>query len=157
MKGRLALVLAAVSTLVGCDHTTKHLAETALSNQSPVVLVPGVLDLAYVRNHDVAFNLLSSVPDNWRAPLLTLVGVVAIVALGVWLFARRRGPWAESVAIGCLLAGALGNTIDRSLRGYVVDFIHVHRWPVFNVADVLIVVGVGLLLLSRQSAKPITA
>ena len=157
MKGRFALMLAAVSMLVGCDHTTKHLAETALSNQSPLVLVPGVLDLSYVRNHDVAFNLLRSVPDGWRAPMLTLVGAIAVIALSAWLIARRRGPWPESLAIGSLLAGALGNTADRVLRGYVVDFIHVHRWPVFNVADVLIVVGVGLLLLSRQSAKPITA
>ncbi len=150
MRGRIALAIGAVSLLVGCDHTTKHLAETSLRWRGPVEVVPGVLDLNYVQNHDVAFNLLRWMPTVWRAPLLMAVGVLAVVVMGVWLAKRRSGSPTQVVAIALVLAGAVGNTADRFLRGYVVDFIHVHRWPVFNVADVLVVVGVGLLLIGPK-------
>ena len=150
MRGRIFAVIAAVSLLVGCDHTTKHLAETSLRYSGPKVLVPGVLDLSYVQNHDVAFNLLSWMPTTWRAPLLLAIGVLAVVGLVVWLAKRRSAPPLQAVAVAQILSGALGNTADRLLRGYVVDFIHVHRWPVFNVADIAVVVGVILLLIGPK-------
>jgi signal peptidase II len=53
-----------------------------------------------------------------------------------------------------VLGGALGNMVDRIVRGYVVDFIHVKGWPIFNVADIAVVVGVGLMLLSRVRRRP---
>ena len=53
-----------------------------------------------------------------------------------------------------VLAGALGNLADRLARGYVVDFIHVHRWPVWNVADAWVVMGVGALMIAGIRAAP---
>ena len=66
---------------------------------------------------------------------------------------RRRHDSARALHIGFALvvAGAAGNVIDRMMRGYVVDFIHVHYWPVFNVADVTIVAGTILLALVAQT------
>lgn len=58
-------------------------------------------------------------------------------------------PLVEHVGYGFFLAGALGNVVDRAVRDYVVDFIHVAHWPVFNVADVLVGIGIGLWALAR--------
>lgn len=69
-----------------------------------------------------------------------------IAALAAALFLSRRATRIQTVALAMLLAGALGNFIDRAWHGYVVDFLHVVHWPVFNVADIYLTVG-GLVLL----------
>ncbi len=146
----LLLVLTLLS-LVGCDHATKYVAKAELEAQPAHVVVDSIVNLRYVENRDVAFNLLSFIPEHVRFPLLLLTGAAAIGVL-VALFAsgRVRG-WALGGLV-LFLAGALGNYLDRLVRGYVVDFIHVAYWPVFNVADVLVTLGLGLIVL--QSMRP---
>jgi signal peptidase II len=146
-----AALLVAVVMLVGCDHATKYAAKSELENQQPHQLLSSVLDLRYVENRDIAFNLLAFVPPTVRAPLLLAFGGLALVALSVLLM-RSRAVISERMALALLLAGATGNYLDRVVRGYVVDFIHVPRWPVFNVADALIVAGLALLGVSRLRA-----
>lgn len=111
-----------------------------------------------MENTDTGFGLLRAVPETIRRPLLTsvqLVSGLAFLALGL-----RRNM--RNVMRACLLlvsAGAVGNGLDRLLRGYVVDFLYLHHWPVFNVADIYITAG-GILLLiaSRHTrAKPTPA
>jgi signal peptidase II len=72
--------------------------------------------------------------------------------IGAWV-RRRRAGWREHVGFICVVAGAIGNVLDRAARGHVIDFIHVRFWPVFNVADVLVVLGVGLLLWAASRAR----
>ncbi len=81
---------------------------------------------------------------------------MAVMAVVVLLWRRRRSASRyEHLAYAFMLAGGLGNFIDRLLHGFVIDFIHIRGWPVFNVADILLVVGVFLLLLaSRASPTP---
>ena len=131
--------------LVGCDHVTKALAKSELEARPAQALIDPVLKLRYVENTDIAFTLLSWVPLNVRAPLLLVVGALAILSVGALLLGGRVNGWARGGLL-LVLAGAIGNYADRVWRGYVVDFIHVPHWPVFNVADVLIVVGGALLL-----------
>jgi signal peptidase II len=142
-------LLACVACLVGCDHATKLAAETALRDRAPLAVIPGVMDLLYTENHGVAFSALERLsiqPPAWLLVGLALVETAVVVALWV---RRRRGSRVEHAGFALLMAGALGNAIDRAARGHVVDFIHVHFWPVFNVADVLVVAGVLLLVLGR--------
>jgi signal peptidase II len=144
----LALLLC-VAGLVGCDHATKLAAETALRDHAPMRVWPGVMDLAYTENHGVAFSALERLslhPPAWALFALALVGTSALLAL--W-FRRRRAAWPEHAGFALVVAGALGNALDRVARGHVVDFIHVRFWPVFNVADILVVAGGMLLLLVR--------
>jgi signal peptidase II len=150
-------LLGCVAALVGCDHATKVVAESALRDRAPLALVDGVLDLSYTENHDVAFDAMSRMslhPASW---VLVSVAVATIVAiLGVWA-RRRRASWPEHLGFACIVAGAIGNVLDRATRGHVVDFIHLQHWPVFNVADVLVVAGMGLLVAvgwSRRRAPP---
>jgi signal peptidase II len=144
--GVLAL-LACVALLVGCDHATKLAAETSLRDHAALAVVPGVVDLSYTENHGVAFSALERLslhPPAWALVLVALAMTGVVVA--AWL--RRRGArWPEHVGFALLVAGALGNAIDRIARGHVVDFIHVRFWPVFNVADVLVVAGIAWLML----------
>jgi signal peptidase II len=142
-SARRAAVLGALTLLVGCDHVTKYAAKAELEGGDPRAVIPGMLDLRYAENTDVAFNLLRWVPEASRKPLLLVAGGVAVAAL-VALLLRRKGAAAARVALLLVTAGALGNYLDRIARGYVVDFVHVPHWPVFNVADAYVVVGAAL-------------
>ncbi len=152
---RLA-ALGALTLLVGCDHATKFAAKADLQGEAPRKLIAGILDLQYVENRDVAFNALRWIPETTRAPILLIVSGVASLCLCLLVLSRPWRPWTK-VALVLVAAGAVGNYLDRFVRGYVVDFMHVQHWPVFNVADIYVSLGVGLLLVSmrltRRSAR----
>lgn len=147
-------VVALLFGMVGCDHATKAAATQRLAD-GPLTLGPGV-ELHYAQNHDVAFSVLSRLHLSPPAWALAVLPALLSIALAVRLWQTRRGPALERTAYAMLLAGALGNLVDRIARGYVVDFIYVHHWPVFNVADVLVVVGMGLFAIAkiRQRRDP---
>ena len=146
LGARLSM-LASLVSLVGCDHATKGIAKGELDGGSARELIRGVVDFRYVENTDVAFNLLRWVPESIRAPGLLLFGAIALLTLGVLLFHGRGQPRMHRWALVLVTAGAIGNYADRVARGYVVDFVHLHHWPVFNVADIYITVGCVLLAL----------
>lgn len=146
------LLISLLFMLVGCDHVTKHVAKAELEERDSVELVSGVLDLRYVENHGSAFNLLRFIPPRARMTLLVMANTaVLLLMLALWRRYFRPTPL-NQLALLLLLAGGLGNLIDRVLRGYVVDFVHVHRWPVFNAADVFVAVG-GALLIIQMTRK----
>jgi signal peptidase II len=128
------------------DRLTKAWAEHSLAGRGPVTLVPHVLDLRFTENSGGAFSVLVGVP--WLFVTATVVVALVIVALSF-----RVGSLPVAAALGMILGGALGNLTDRIVRGSgisgrVVDFIDVHHWPVFNVADAGITVGALLILLA---------
>lgn len=106
-------------------------------------LVPHVLSLTVLRNRGVAFGLLASLPPE-------VVAAVALTVLGVALY--NKSAWSATGAgqwgLGLLAGGALANVLERLRFGYVVDYLDVHIWPVFNLADAAIVVGACLAVLA---------
>jgi len=153
-RGPSALLRIGVVTLTlgmfGCDHVTKVAAEAALANRPPVSLVRGLLELRYTQNSDAAFSLLSRLGvERSPALLLTLAGAALVAIVVAWIAMCRRASAAAHVGFALIVSGALGNVVDRAARGYVVDFIHLTSWPVFNVADVAVVAGMILLVLAR--------
>jgi signal peptidase II len=142
-------------SLVGCDHATKIAAKAVLGDGRSVALVPGLLDLRYTENHDTAFSLLRAF--HFATPSIVLVMLASLALFGVafqWWRSRLSARTIEHVGYALTLAGAIGNVADRALRGYVVDFIHLHHWPVFNVADIAVVAGIAVLAFAHRSSKP---
>lgn len=119
----------------------------------PTVVVPDYWNHRYVENPGAAWGMLAKVDDRWRVPFFHLVSLLAIgIILG---FYRRleRDQRLLALALSLVLGGAVGNYLDRLLRGYVIDFIDWHwrnrpdlHWPTFNIADAAICVGVFLML-----------
>ncbi len=152
-----SLVLVAVSAgLFGCDHATKVVAEHELGSGRVVTLVPRVLELRYAQNDDVAFSALRGweIPHKEVVLLAVSFIVLALAALAWFRHRRRTTSWdLGDIGFALVLAGALGNVADWLARGYVIDFIHLTHWPVFNVADAFIVLGLIALGLSRSKAR----
>lgn len=151
-RRRSSLILPAVAALVLlADQVTKYLVRVNLSHGQSVKLAPWlspIFQVTFVTNSGAAFGLFPS----W-GQFFVVIAVIVIAAL-VWYYLRLSdGHWLVQLALGLQLGGATGNLVDR-LRsgGSVVDFIDLnfwplHRWPVFNLADSSIVVGVTLLTL----------
>ena len=138
---RLLLLLGAVAAGVFvADLVSKVLVVAKLEGHPPVTLISGVLDLEVIRNSGAAFSIGTGA--TW---IFTAVAVAVVVAIVRTAARLRSRAWAA--VFGLLLGGAVGNLGDRffrspgTLRGHVVDWIHLHHWPVFNVADSAIVVG----------------
>ena len=146
--------------LVLLDYWTKHLATQNLTLYRPVPITSW-LNLTLAHNEGAAFSLWAD-QGGWQRWFFSVVAVGISVVLLVWLWRLPDRSRLLPVAISLVLGGAIGNLIDRIRFGYVVDFIDLHyqgeRWPAFNLADSVIVLGVILLLiegfLPRRGPEP---
>lgn len=142
-RARIKLAAAAALTLL-VDQFSKALAAGLLASGRPVLAVASFFDLQLTRNPGGAFGILPSSPV-----LFFLATVVIVGGVLAWGLASGAAP----VPLGLVAGGGLGNLVDRLVRdpggmqGRVVDFIHFHFWPTFNLADSAIVVGAALLVL----------
>ena len=104
-----------------------------------------------VHNTGAAFSFLASA-SGWQRWFFTAIGIVAAIFI-VWMLKSHAGQKMFSFALACILGGALGNVIDRSMHGYVVDFLDFHyagwHFPAFNVADGAITIGAIFLVLNE--------
>jgi len=143
--GELALI-SLLAALV--DQQAKVAILSSLSFGQSVPVLPPLLRFTLHRNTGIAFGLLSGA-NAW-------VGLLSMLA-ALFLVFYHRGRWARDrwvrVGLGLVIGGALGNLLDRARFGYVVDFIELPYWPIFNLADACIVVGGGLLAL-RAAQSP---
>ena len=116
----------------------------------------------YAENPGAAWSFLASAPESIRVPFFFMISVVAIVLIGWYYTNLKSDQRLLQLALSLVMGGALGNLVDRGIRGYVIDFIDWHladpdwhsrwHWPTFNVADSGISVGVGLIALDTLLA-----
>lgn len=160
-----------LASCVGCDQVTKLVAASQLKDGGVLSYGGDVFRLAYAENRGAFLGFGSTWPEPWRWLAFTLLATLVVVASLFWLVSRmlehrssRRFALAEwSMAL--IAAGGLGNLVDRVLRdGHVIDFMNLGvgslRTGIFNVADVQIMVGLGLLMLSprpKVEAAPVEA
>jgi signal peptidase II len=152
---RLAAALLAVALLLVADGASKRWAATELRARGPRTVAGGHLRLRYHENPGFAFGL-------WRGerrPVGFMVSSALVAAVLLGLLARqtlraRAGGWWLTAGLAALLAGTFGNLRDRLERGYVVDFIDCSGWPLFNVADGCLCVGLALCLTWLAVAAP---
>ena len=134
--------LLATSFLILLDRLTKWWAASALIVGQPAPLVGQSIRLTRVHNIGGAFGIFPGSGELF----LAVSGVVSLVLLVLILLGRVRGILAR-MGVTLVLAGALGNLIDRFLYGFVLDFFEIRGFPVFNLADACITVGAGLIIL----------
>lgn len=126
--------------VVVLDQLSKYLIRDMMILHESIPVIPGFLNITYILNKGAAFGIL----ENQRWIFLA----IAVILIVMYLLFGKRLPKHPLVrdGVGLLLGGAIGNALDRFLQGAVTDFVDFHVWPVFNVADIGIVVGVCLLL-----------
>ena len=159
---RFLILFAVVANLVLADAVTKELAAGYLKGSAAVSVIPGIFNLAYVENRGCAWGMFQG--QVWP---LAVFGIVALVFL-IWkrksVFGedeteggRRGWSFLSRVSEPLLYSGIIGNVIDRLFRGFVIDMFDfhwgIHHFPCFNVADSLICVAVGLMLLASLGEK----
>ena len=135
-----------VALPVLADQYTKHLAVLHLKGQMPIILIPGVLELQYLENSGAAFSMLRN--QQWFFYVLTTAFLTgALYFLVKAPDGKRMRPLRYCILL--LMAGAIGNFIDRLTKKYVVDFIYFSLidFPIFNVADIFVTLSVAVLML----------
>jgi len=138
------MVLIIVAFILFVDQVTKFLVVKNLSLHQSLPLIKGVLHLTLVHNRGAAFGLFKGL-----SIFFILAAALAVVL--IYLNLKKLGWRKITLAVAGLsliLAGALGNLIDRLMLGYVIDFLDLRIWPVFNVADSAITIGAALLAYS---------
>ena len=138
------LNLVCVAALVGIDQAIKLWATQYLAPVEAITLIPHVVELRFVLNQGMAFSLLSG-----KQLFLIIATSIALIFVAYGLFFRSRGRYLHQAALLLILAGGIGNLIDRVLNGEVVDYINLlfMQFAVFNFADICVCVGVGLWVL----------
>ncbi|MBT9140599.1 MAG: Lipoprotein signal peptidase [Dehalococcoidia bacterium] len=128
------------------DQLSKLLVVNTMSLNQSIPVIPNVFHITYVHNFGAAFGLLAH-----RTGFFILVAVAVVLLLLAFLRYLPKEQKLLRAALVLQLGGVAGNLIDRVRVGYVIDFFDFRVWPVFNVADIAIVFGIGLLILDLTS------
>jgi signal peptidase II len=142
--------------IIALDQITKYWAKDYLLHQGvgQMPLLGDWLKFTYTENSGIAFGI--DLGGKW---VVTSLSVLATIGISIYIYRFRRDNLYYKLAFACIFGGAIGNLIDRVIYGQVVDFIHfdiyngylfgkfyVSLWPIFNVADIAISTGVGIML-----------
>lgn len=131
-----------IAIIVALDQLTKFLIRANFDLNSSMPLIDGILRITYIHNNGAAFSIFQN-----KTAFLIAMQVTVIAVVLVYLIARRKKDhWCLLVSISLIAAGGIGNLIDRAVNGYVVDFLQLPHWPIFNVADISVCTGCGLLV-----------
>ncbi len=123
------------------DQFSKYIVVENMSLGESIPIIEEVFHLTYILNPGAAFGMFAHNRLFFIA--------IAVVVIGIIIWARREilaSPWEVKAGCGLFLGGAIGNLIDRARQGLVIDFFDFRIWPVFNIADIAICIGVGLII-----------
>lgn len=152
---RFALLIVVTST-VGCDQATKHLAAEHLMGAAPQSLLFDTVRLSYAENAGAFLGLGADWSPSMRTALFS-VGCSLLLIVCAFVAFRSRRRLVPLFALALVCAGGLSNVVDRIARGSVIDFLNVGvgslRTGIFNVADVAILAGVVMLMFHRAEAR----
>jgi signal peptidase II len=156
-SGMWAMLGAITLPIVGLDQLTKFWVGSHFRLYTTRVIIPNWLDLTYTLNPGAAFSLFATMPIGAREVFFLVLSCTATAVLLV-LLARGSTSASSRVGFALILGGTLGNLIDRLARGRVVDFIYFHHdsfsYPIFNVADSAITIGVATILVVSFLSSP---
>lgn len=134
-----------VLLVIALDQITKLAVIRSLRPYESIPVIPGFFNLVHVRNPGIAFGLLSQLGTLWSSLLLSSLTAAALILLVLWWARLKEDDHRTAFGLSLVIAGAIGNLIDRLRFGEVVDFldffIAAYHWPAFNVADSAVTVG----------------
>jgi len=141
------------------DRLTKIIFSDILTVGESILVVKNIFHITLVHNTGIAFGLFKD-----SGAVFIIVPMVVVVAMGVYVYRHRKQSNFAGLPLGALAlisGGALGNLIDRIMFGHVIDFLDFRVWPVFNVADSAITIGMVMVIIDhmiqhRLSAKPLS-
>ncbi len=150
VEAKFKFFLTAAVLGLAADLASKAWVERSFQLDESVAVMPYVW-WTYVRNPGAAFSLFANFDASIRIPLFITIGIAAMVAIYFFFRSLPGKSRFEALALGLLAGGAIGNLVDRVRYGEVIDFIEVgvkgvYTWPVFNIADSCVFVGVVLLV-----------
>jgi signal peptidase II len=153
---RLLLIVLVVASTIGCDRVSKHVATALLADKPTQSFLADSVRLEYTTNTGGFLSLGADLSPLARALFFTVATGVVIVVLSIGLVRSRWSFW-RSLGVALFLAGGISNWIDRALSGRVVDFLNVGigwlRTGIFNIADVAIMLGIAIFIVSEISAR----
>lgn len=123
------------------DQFSKYIVVENMVLGESIPIIEKVFYLTYILNPGAAFGMFAHNRLFFIA--------IAVIVIGIIIWARREilaSPWEVKAGCGLFLGGAIGNLIDRARQGLVIDFFDFRIWPVFNIADIAICIGVGLII-----------
>jgi len=151
MKRKYIILLVVAPFWIIFDQLTKRWATTTFMNKPPIHIIDNFFTLRYVTNKGAAWGMFGNFREDIRINFFTLITIIAVIVLGYYYRKLKDNKLLLLLALASITGGMLGNAIDRIYVKYVVDFIdwhyYSHHWPTFNIADVAISVGMGLLIL----------
>lgn len=127
--------------IVVADQLTKFYVQTNMALGTSIPVIAGFFHITYILNPGAAFGIL----ENQRMFFILVAGIILLVAI-CFHSRLKREPLLLRLGVGLLLGGAVGNMIDRMQTGFVVDFFDFRVWPIFNIADIAICIGVAVVL-----------
>ncbi|KUK10212.1 MAG: Lipoprotein signal peptidase [Clostridia bacterium 41_269] len=122
------------------DQLSKHLIQRIIAEGESIPILPGVFHLTLYKNPGAAFGIFA-----YKTNLFITVTIIVMIIIIFFYLKLPKSMGLAKISLALQFGGAAGNFIDRILHGYVVDFIDFRVWPVFNIADSAIVIGVILL------------
>ena len=149
---RKYIILAIISALfIFLDQITKIWATNTLKGKPRIIIIKDYFDLNYVINHGAAWGMFGNFGTKFRIPFFIVITIIASVVLGYYYKKLKKEQIILQFALAFVVAGMVGNFIDRVFVTFVVDFIDwhvgIHHWPTFNIADVAISTGMGLIVI----------
>ena len=157
---RMKTFLIVTAAVILIDHVVKWIIKTNMYLNQTINVIGEYFTISYILNSGIAFGLFDDNPSPLKTPLLIIISFVALgIILYIFLTLPKDIRW-SGLSMGLIFGGAIGNIVDRVVRGEVVDFldvdfpdiripalnVHMTRWPTFNVADSCISIGAAILI-----------
>lgn len=158
MKQRYLILFSLSGFILAVDQLLKHIVQTTWQVSEEYPLIPGLLTGVFKQNNGFAFGLLQHIPRHFQEVFFIAVPIFALVLIVLIFIKLQDNQMMTSIALTTIFSGAVGNLFDRIKYGYVVDFLRFQlgtkaMFPVFNIADISILIGVVLVFLNTLKQR----
>ena len=159
MRKRYLILLSWAGLVLSSDQLTKYLVQSYCDLETTIPIIPNVVSITYTRNPGIAFGFFQRTPASLESISAIGIPLFALILIVLIFIKIQDNQMSTSLALTSILAGAIGNLVDRVQYGFVIDFLDIHlgtRWHFtpFNVADAAILFGVTMMFFVTLRRRP---